>query len=214
MVKCLCGKEYKTDNKFYTKHIENCDYVDLNIDKVYMLGYMIDEVDKRLFHVHLSSIRKYAKENNIAPDEAKKELQKKNIYKYRKSLWDILQVWKDELLASEFRHYIKWVFKTYKDITLISLRSTLSNYKIIYRYNLENTAMMIGKRVDESLIFIHEYGEFSNDFEFISNVLVGNVSMYYILFNDWLASKWFSRLDIDLQHELQESVEIASKTVL
>ncbi len=213
MFTCNCGKEFKTENGL-TKHKTDCPYADLNIDKIYNLGYLIDEVDKKLFHVPLSKIKKFAKENHLEIDKAKRLLQKEAIYKYRKSLWDILTVWKDELLASEYRPFLKWVWKTYKDITLLSLRNTLSNTKIIYRFNLENTVSMIGKRIDESLIHIHEHGEFSNDFEFVNAIMSGQVSMYYVLFNDWLAQNWFGRLDVDLQHELEEYVQLASKTVL
>lgn len=213
MFSCNCGKEFKTESGL-TKHKADCPYADLSVEKIYRLGYLIDEVDKKLFHIPLSKIKKFAKENQIEVDDAKRQLQKEAIYKYRKSLWDILNVWKDELLASEYRPFLKWVWKTYKDITLLSLRNTLSNTKIIYRFNLENTATMIGKRIDESLIHIHEHGEFTNDFEFVDAIMSGRVSMYYVLFNDWLAQQWFGRLDIDLQKELEEYVELASKTVL
>lgn len=210
---CNCGKEYKLE-KAFNKHLEECLYASMDLEKIYNLGYMINDVDKKLFHVSLAKIKKYSKDNNCDIDIAKKELQKDIIYKYRKSLWDILTVWKTELLASEYRHFLHWIFKTYKDITLLSLRNTLSNTKSIYRYNLENTVGMMSKRIDDSLLFIHQHGEFSNDFEFVDSILAGNISMYYVLFNDWLAQTWFGRLDIDLQHELEEYVEIASKTVL
>ena len=213
MFNCNCGKEYKTESGFL-KHNESCQYADLSLEKIYMLGYMIDIYDKKMFHVALSKIKKYSKDNNLDFDIAKKELQKSSIYKYRKSLWDILLVWKDELLVSEYREFIKWVFNTYKDISLISLRNTLSNTKIIYRFNLENSAVMIGNRINDSLIYIHENHDFSNDFEFVNAIMSGQISMYYVLFNDWLAQKWFGRLDKDLQDELEEYVEIASKTVL
>lgn len=213
MLVCNCGKEYKTE-KGFSNHQNKCSYINLNIEKVYKLGRMIDDVDRRLFHVSLGSIKKYVKTNDVEIDEAKIILKKEIIYKYKKSLWDILTIWKDELLASEYRQYLKWVFKTYKDISLISLRNTLTNPKIIYRFNLENTASMIGNRIDDSLVYIHEHGDFSNDFEFVDAIMTGQISMYYVLFNDWLAQKWFGRLDIDLQHELEEYVEIASKTVL
>lgn len=210
---CNCGKEYKTENGFI-KHQNSCQYTDLNIEKIYKFGYMLDEVDRRLFNVPVTKVNKYSKTNNIPFDVARKELQKSYIYKYRKSLWDILQVWNEELLPSEYRTFLKWVWKTYKDITVLSLRNTLSNTKIIYRYNLEHTALMIGKRIEDSLIHIHEHGAFSNDFEFVDAVLAGNISMYYVLFNDWLATKWFGDLNIGLQQQLDEYVKIASKTVL
>jgi hypothetical protein len=213
MLECNCGKEFKTENGL-SKHVSECPYAELVVEKIYNLGHMINEVDKKLFHVALGKIKKYAKDNQISFEQSQKILQEEAIYKYRKSLWDILMVWKDELLASEFRPFLKWVWKTYKEITLLSLRNTLSNTKIIYRFNLENTTFMIGKRIDDSLIHIHEHGDFSNDFEFVDAIISGQVSMYYVLFNDWLAQKWFGRLDIDLQHELEEYVQIASKTVL
>ena len=213
MFSCNCGKEFKTENGLI-KHRTACPYAEINLEKIYTLGYMIDEVDRKMFHVPLGKIKRFAKENDIEVDQAKRQLQKDAIYKYRKSLWDILNVWKDELLASEYRPFIKWVWKTYKEITLLSMRNTLSNTKIIYRFNLENTAAMIGKRIDESLIHIHQHGEFTNDFEFVDAIMSGQVSMYYVLFNDWLASNWFGRLDMDLQKELEEYVKLASKTVL
>lgn len=94
------------------------------------------------------------------------------------------------------------------------MRKILSNSKIIYRFNIESTSKAIEKRIGESLIYIHEHGEFSNDFVFVDRIMSGNVSVYYVLFNDWLAQKWFGRLDMDLQKELQDHVDLASKTVL
>lgn len=213
MFACNCGKEYKTE-KGLSSHQEKCDYADINIDRIYKLGGMIDDVDKKLFHVSLGSIKKYAKLNTVEFDDAKKILQQEIIYKYRKSLWDILMVWQDSLLVSEYRSFLKWIFKTYKDINLLSLRNTLCNGKIIYRYNMETSREMIEKRIDNSLIYIHEHGEFHNDFVFVDAILSGNISMYFVLFNDWLAQKWFSRLDMDLQKELEEYVEIASKNII
>lgn len=213
MFVCNCNKEYKTENSF-NKHISTCPYANLNIEKVYNLGYLIDEFDKKLFHVPLGKIKKFAKENDIDSITSRQHLQKESIYKFRKSLWTILEVWKDELLASEYRPFIQWVFKTYKDISLLSLKNTFSNTKIIYRFNLENTKDMIAKRIEDSLLFIHEHGAFSNDFVFVDAIMAGKISMYYVLFNDWLAQTWFGRLDSDLQDELEGHVQIASKTVL
>lgn len=213
MFNCNCGKEYKTE-KGFLKHIDVCSYADIDIDKVYMLGEMIGELDRQLFHVHLGTIKKHSKVNEISIKESRKILQLAAIYKYRKTLWDILLVWRDELVVSEYRFFAKWVFKTYKDIALISLRNTLSNTKILYRYHLESTAIMIGRRIDESLLFIHEHGEFSNDFEFTDIVMSGKVSIYYILFNDWLAKKWFGRLDVDMQKELYYNINMASNIIV
>jgi len=213
MFKCNCGKEYKTE-KGLTKHKVDCPYKDIDLKKIYRLGFLIAEVDKNLFFVPLGKIKKKAKDENISFDESKKELIKLAIYKYRKSLWDILSVWQCELLTSEYRSFLKWIWKTYKEITLISLRNMLSNTKIIFRYNFEHTASMIGTRIDDSLIYIHEHGDFCNNFEFVNAVMAGQISMYYVLFNDWLATYWFGNLEIDLQHELNDSLDIASKTVL
>ena len=213
MMLCNCGKEYKTEKGFIS-HQKECEYVGLDIEKVHWIGRMIAEVDKTIFHVPLGKINKFAKAHTIDFLEAKAILQNQAFEKYKKSLWDILKTWKQELLTSEYRDFIKWVWKTYKDINLLSLRNTLCNTKIIYRYNLENTSSMIKTRIDASLMYIHEHGEFSNDFEFVDMVIAGKVSMYYIIFNDWLATKWFGRLDIDLQDELHEYVELATKTVL
>src|SRR5574343_1086875 len=99
MFECNCGKEFKTEGGL-SRHIVECPYADIDLNKIYLLGEMIDEVDKKLFHVALGKIKKYAKENQIEFNDAKKLLQREAIYKYRKSLWDILNTWKDELLAS------------------------------------------------------------------------------------------------------------------
>ena len=213
MFECNCGKEFKTSTGC-DKHKLNCDYATINFNKIYNLGIMIDETNNKIFHIALGKIKKHSKTMNISFEQSKRELQQQEIYKYRKSLWDILQIWEHELLTSEYRTFLIWVWKTYKDVSLLSLRNTLSNTKIIYRFNIENTTQMIEKRISESLIYIHEHGTFSNDFEFVNFIISGNVSMYYVLFNDWLAQKWFGRLDLDLQKELEEHVQIASKTVL
>ncbi len=213
MFTCNCGKELKTE-KGINKHILECPYASLNIEKIYKFGLIIDSVNRLLFRVAISKIKKYSKINNINIDDAKTILQKEEILKYRKNLYDILEVWQEELLPSEYRTFLNWVFLKYKNITLLSLRNTLSNRKIIYRFNLEHSAKMIGSRIEDSLLFVHEHKEFVNDFEFTDYILSGNISMYYVLFNDWLAQQWFGRIDIDLQHELEEYVEIASKTVL
>ena len=175
---------------------------------------MIHDSNKFLFHVHFGKVNKYKKENDIERDEAYEILLKENIYKYRKTLWDILEAWKDELLPSEYREFTRWVFKTYNDITLLSLRNTLSNPKIMYRFNLEHTKPMIEKRIDDSLVYIHNNHEFHNDFDFVDSIMTGDVSMYYVLFNDWLAEKWFGRLEQDIQKELTDYVEIASKVIV
>ena len=213
MFECNCGKSYKSEAG-YKKHIQTCEYVDLEINKVYSLGKIINESNKFLFHVALGKIRKLAKEKGISQDIARDMLQKEAILKYKKSLWDILEYWKEELVVSEYRVFAKWVFRTYKDITLLSLRNTLTNPKIIYRYNLEHTADMIAGRIDDSLLFLHNKNVFTNDFEFIDHIMVGDISMYYVIFNDWLAEEWFGRLDIDLQKELEHLVDIVTKTVL
>lgn len=220
MFSCNCGrKPYKTKKPFLN-HQEKCEYGDLDFDKIVLLGNLInDEIG--LFRPRPISIRKRMRDENETEEEAKKHLtiyganpKSESINKYRKSLWVIYKVWKEELLISEYREFIKWAFKTYKDIALISMKSMLSNTKVIYRFNLEHTASMIGRRIDDSLIFIHENHEYVNDFEFVEAITTGNVSMYYVLFNDWLAAKWFGRLDQDLQKELEDLVDIASKTVL
>jgi len=213
MFNCNCGKTYKTETG-YNKHISNCKYVDLDPDKVYRLGKLISEYNKFLFRAPLGKIRKVAKDENVSEDIAKDIVLKQVILKYKKSLWDILLVWREALLVSEYRVFIKWVFSTYKDINLLSLRSTLTNPKIIYRYNIEHTVDMITGRIEDSLLFLHNKKEFSNDFEFINHIIIGDISMYYVIFNDWLAEEWFSHLDTDLQKELEDLVEIATKTVL
>jgi len=213
MFECNCGKSYKTE-KGYTKHLESCDYADIEIDKVLRLGMIINDCNKFLFHVALGKIRKTAKEKGVSQEIAKDMLQRDAILKYKKSLWDILEYWKEELVISEYRVFAKWVFATYKDISLLSLRNTMTNHKIIYRYNLEHTADMIENRIEDSLLFLHNKNTFSNDFEFINHITVGDISMYYVIFNDWLAEEWFGKLDIDLQKELEHLVEIVTKTVI
>ena len=213
MFECNCGKTYKTESG-YNKHVKACEYADIDIETVYRLGKLINETNKFLFHVALGKIRKLSKEKGVSQDIAKDMLQKEAILKYKKSLWDILQVWREELVVSEYRVFAKWIFSTYKDITLLSLRNTLTNPKIIYRYNLEHTADMIAGRIEDSLLFIHNKDTYSNDFEFVDHITVGDISMYYVIFNDWLAQEWFGRLDIDLQKELEHLVEIVTKTVL
>lgn len=213
MFECNCGKVYKTKSSF-DKHVKLCEYTNLNLEKVYNLGLIINDTNKFLFHVHLTKIRKKAKDESITQEKAKELLTKEIIFKYRKSLWDILTVWNEELLVSEYRVFLKWIFKTYKDISLLSLRNTLTNQKIIYRYNLEHTNDIISKRIEESLLFLHNKNKFSNDFEFIDNIMVGNISMFYVIFNDWLAEHWFNNLDNDLQIELEHLVSIASKIII
>jgi hypothetical protein len=210
---CNCGKNYETEKKFIN-HQRTCKYVELDLKKVLTFGYMLDEVDRHLFHVPLSTIKKYSKDNNVNIENAKKELKHVIITHYKKSLWDILLVWEHELLVSEYRQFAKWVWKTYKDISLISLRNILSNKKIIYKYHLESTPSTIKKRINDSLIYIHEIGEFHNDFEFVDVLFSGKVSIFYVLFNDWLATQWYGRLDSDLQNGLLENVNLASKIIL
>jgi hypothetical protein len=190
LFECNCGKGYKTEAG-YKKHIQTCEYADLDVDKVYRLGKLINDSNKFLFHVALGKINKMAKEQGVSKDIAKDILMKQAILKYRKSLWDILQVWKEELVVSEYRVFAKWAFSTYKDINLLSLRNTLTNPKIIYRYNLEHTADMIAGRIEDSLLFLHNKKVFSNDFEFVDHITAGDISMYYVIFNDWLAEDWF-----------------------
>jgi len=213
MFKCMCGKTYKTE-KGHLKHISSCKYNNIDLKKIYRLGLIIHENNKFLFHVHFGKINKLKKEGNYTKSEAEEILLKENIFKYRKSLWDILEIWQDELLPSEYRSFTEWAFKTYKDITLLSLKNTLGNRKVIYRFNLENTNKMIKKRIDDSLLYIHNNKTFYNDFDFVDVLITGNISMYYVLFNDWLASEWFGRLEIDLQHELEYYVSIASKIII
>ena len=87
MFTCNCGKSYKTEAG-YNKHINACEYADLDINKVYMLGKLINDSNKFLFHVALGKIRKLAKEEGISQDIAKDKLMKDAILKYRKSLWN------------------------------------------------------------------------------------------------------------------------------
>mgnify|MGYP007095262314 CR=1 FL=1 len=85
---CNCGKEYKLE-KTFNKHLEECLYASMDLEKIYNLGYMINDVDKKLFHVSLAKIKKYSKDNNCDIDIAKKELQKDimwNFWNYR-ILW-------------------------------------------------------------------------------------------------------------------------------
>lgn len=213
MFACNCGREYQREKSFIA-HQEQCVYKDLDLKTVYWIGSIIDDANSNIFRVSIGPVKKYAKENNLEYNTAKEILQKELIYKYRRSLWEINLVWTEELLISEYREFAKWVFATYKDISLISLKSMLANTKVIYRFNFEHTAQIIGRRIDDSLTYVNEHDEFVNDFEFVAAVTSGDISMYYVLFNDWLAEKWFGRLDRDLQKELECLYKIASKTIL
>lgn len=213
MIICNCGIKYKTERNFL-KHQPTCQYKELDIKIVKYVGNLINDVDSHIFNVSSSKITKFAKENKISREEAKKTMMENEILHFKKSLWDIYLVWKEMLIPSEYRTFLKWVWKTYSDISAISLKGILGNQKIIYKFNIEYTEKMISKRIDDSLIYLHEHGEFGNDFEFVNAVISGNVSMYFVLFNDWLASYWFGRLDSDLQDELSELVEIAGRNVL
>lgn len=210
---CICGYKCGTEKPFL-KHTTVCQYLDLEIEKVYQIGFMIDDICNFLFHVSLRTIHKYSKNNNISIEDARIKLKSEIMFKYRKSLWDIYKTLKGNLLFSEWREFMQWSTNKYQDISLISMKNTFGDQKKIYRYNIENTVKTIEKRINDSLITIHEQHEYANDFEFVNYVMSGKISMYYLIFNDWLAISWFERLDKDLQDELSDIVEIASKTVL
>ncbi len=213
MFNCNCGKVYKTE-KPYLKHIDECPYSECTEYKMYLLGFMIQEQKPLLFRPSIASTKKVMKAKGLNKDEAFDEALKDNIYKFRKSLWDIIYVFEHTLLPSEYRLYIKWVFKTYPDVFLESMRNVLGSTKTIYRFNMEYNAKTIKNRIDSSIIYIHEYGEFMNDYDFADAVATGDISLYYILFNTWLAETWFGRLDKDLQSELAPNIEIVSKLII
>lgn len=213
MFNCNCGKEYKTE-KPYLKHIDTCDYAESSMDKMYLLGFMINEQKPLLFRPSIASTKKVMKAKGLNKDEAFDEALKENIYKFRKSLWDVMYVFEHTLLPSEYRLYVKWVFKTYPDIFLESMRNVLGSTKTLYRFNMEYNAKTIKDRIDSSIIYIHEYGDFANDYDFADAVATGDISLYYILFNTWLAESWFGGLDSDLQSELTPNIEIVSKLIL
>ena len=209
---CPCGKVYKT-LKGFKKHQETCEYKNLNEEKIIWLGEIINEITP-LFSVPYSKIKSFAKKNNLDMETAKKELIYQEFWKYRKSLWDVLKVMESELLVSEYRPFIKWVFDTYNDVTLVKLKGVLGNKKVIYRFNLNYTHKVIEKRISESIDFLEENYQELNDYQMIDIILKGDVSIYYVIFNDYLAEKWFSRLDTELQQALEYHVNIASKTII
>jgi len=213
-LECICGKQYKTE-KGYNKHTVMCTYIDLDIKKVLRIGQLINNVDKNIFYTHYGKVSKLMKTENISRLEAMNICLNNNILKYKKMIWDIYGIWKDRLVVSEYNIFVRWVFKTYRDISILSLKSILTNEKIIYRFDVEHTFETINKRIDESLIFINERNSvFYNNDEFVDNILSGTISIYYILFNDWLAIKWFSNLENVLQRDLLHYVEIASKNII
>jgi len=213
MFECTCGKTYKT-KKPYLKHFNNCDYANKSIERMYSLGYMIHEAKPLLFRPSISTAKKLMKSNNLNKDEALIEAQKQSIYEYRRSLWDILVVFEHTLLPSEYRLYIKWAIKTYPNIFLESLRNVLGSTKILYRFNMEYNATTIKNRINSSILYIHEYGEFINDYDFADAVAIGDISLYYIMFNTWLAETWFGQLDLDLQNELTPNVETVLQLII
>lgn len=213
MFSCNCGKEYKTE-KPYLKHIDECNYSDASLEKMYLLGFMINEQKPLLFRPSIASAKKLMKSEGMNKDEAMEEALKNNILKFRKSLWDLIYVFEHTLLPSEYRLYIKWVFKTYPDIFLESMRNVIGSTKTLYRFNMEYNAKTIANRINSSIVYIHEYGDFMNDYDFADAVATGDISLYYILFNTWLAENWFGRLDADLQAELTPNIETVSKLII
>jgi len=79
---------------------------------------------------------------------------------------------------------------------------------------MEYNAKTIKNRIDSSIIYIHEYGTFQNDYDFADAIATGDISLYYVLFNTWLAETWFGRVDLDLQNELAPNIEIVSKLII
>ena len=79
---------------------------------------------------------------------------------------------------------------------------------------MEYNATTIKNRINSSILYIHEYGEFMNDYDFADAVAIGDISLYYILFNTWLAETWFGQLDLDLQNELTPNVETVSQLII
>lgn len=213
MFNCTCGKEYKTE-KPYKKHIDTCKYADSSLQTMYMLGLMIHEQKPLLFRPSIASAKKLMKAMELNKDDAMAEALKANIFKFRKSLWDLIEVFECTLLPSEYRLYIKWALKTYPDIFLESMRNVLGSTKTIYRFNMEYNATTIKKRIESSILYIHEYGDFHNDYDFADAIVTGNISLYYVLFNTWLAETWFGRVDLDLQNELTPNIEIVSKLII
>jgi len=213
MFSCTCGKEYKTE-KPYLKHIDICEYAESSLQKMYMVGLMIHEKKPLLFRPSIASAKKLMKSMELNKDEAMAEALKANVFKFRKSLWDIIEVFEHTLLPSEYRLYIHWALDTYPDIFLESLRNVLGSTKTIFRFNMEYNAKTIKGRIESSIIYIHEYGEFQNDYDFADAIATGDISLYYVLFNTWLAETWFGRVDSDLQNELTPNIEVVSKLII
>lgn len=213
-MECHCGKKFKTINGF-EKHVLNCHYSNMDIKKIYNLGLMIHDISPRFFSVSLQSIKKYSKTNQTDIATSKNNLIKDAILKYKKSLFDILNIFETELLVSEYREFIRFVLTTYDNISLISLKSMLTNKKIHYRFNCQNTFKTIATRIDSSKEFILDNNDhLVNEYSVVYNIINGNISIYYLLFNDYMAEQWFACIDEDLQHELAEYIEMSSKNII
>ena len=148
-------------------------------EKLYLLGLMIDEIDNRLFFIPKSQIAKCIKDNKTDYESARRYLKSQAIMKYRKSLWYILEIWKSYLMVSEYRVFLKWAFTTFKQISLISMKNIFGNEKILYRFNKENKAYVIGKNIDDTLSYIHLKSEYYNDYEFIDDIKPVNRTLFF-----------------------------------
>jgi hypothetical protein len=207
LFECKCGKTYKT-KKGYENHIKKCPYADMDLDKVYFIGNIINDVFK-FFEPNgreIVNLKRKLKNENISDKKLHEIALFNNIYKYRKMIWDIYLVWKENLLTLEYRPFLKWLKKKFKNINLINLKSLVTNTKLIFKFNFENLFSIIEERILDSIDFIKNK-KFENNFEFIDYIINGDISIYYIIFNDYMATKWFENLDEDLQKELLKIVK-------
>jgi hypothetical protein len=213
LFECVCGKKYKT-KKGFENHLSKCKYVDLDKEKVLHLGNIINDVYGFFEPTSFEMIKEKKKNKNLSQTEIKKLIIKNNILKYKKMIWDVYTIWKDSLLGIEYRMYLKWLKKNnnFKDLNIINFKNVVTNKKLLLKYNYQNLFNTIEERINDSLDFIKNK-EFANDFEFIDNILIGNISIYYLIFNDYLATNWFSKIDSDLQKELIKIIKQVEKTI-
>lgn len=209
---CHCGKHYKTI-KAYAKHTSECRFFNMKESLLFNVGNLVNEAFKgKLFLVPSASVKKF---QYLDPDlsivQAKKLVVNEQIFKYRKMVWDIYLVWKEYLLPSEFRDFTRWATKTYSDVST----KTLSNPKVLFRYNVESTAKTIKLRINESILFLTERGlEFDNQFEFLDLLESRQISFYYIFYNDYLSTTWFEKLDRDQRDMLLDYIKVAERNIV
>lgn len=115
MHSCKCGKQFKTE-KWFSKHHEQCEFVDLDESIVYQIGEIIYRLNDSYFIDSLikgSVLKRFVKINNVTLEEAELSIKKESIFKHRKSLWSFHKIWEQTLLVDEYETFLKWVFTLY-----------------------------------------------------------------------------------------------------